>query len=68
MQWRGPLGLQFSNPVGLIDLFPTVVHLATGLELPRGAEVDTSGLPLGGVSLMSQAGLNNVYTFSQYPR
>ncbi|KAH9256386.1 hypothetical protein BASA81_005643 [Batrachochytrium salamandrivorans] len=63
------VGYTSNNPVGTIDLFPTVVHLATGKELVMDATVDTSNLPLPGRSVLSENGKDvTVYTFSQYPR
>jgi len=62
-----PRGVIRTDPVGSIDIFPTVVYLATGIDLPRGSIVDDSGLPLDGQNLVRP---NNTrpYTFAQYPR
>lgn len=63
------VGYTSNNPVGTIDLFPTVVHLATGRELALDAMVDSSNLPLPGRSVLAGKGKDvTVYTFSQYPR
>lgn len=60
------IGKQRHDPVNTIDVFPTVVHLATGVELEHNAIVDASNLTVSGRSLLGNR--ENVYTFSQYPR
>ena len=58
-----------TDPVNLVDLFPTVVHLATDLNLPREATVDTSGMQLDGWSVLQKdRPVLSLYTFSMMPR
>jgi iduronate 2-sulfatase len=54
------------DPVDLVDIFPTIVDLATGQSLGRQAKVDNSGIPIDGRSLVSSR--RSLYAFSQYPR
>ena len=55
-----------TDPVSLVDVFPTVVELGTGQRLGHKARVDNSSLPLDGRSLLHNS--PSLYAFSQYPR
>lgn len=58
-----------TDPVGLHDLFPTIVHLATDINLPHNAIIDESGIALDGKSVLQpKRDTLQVYTFAHYPR
>ena len=58
-----------TDPINLVDLFPTVVHLATDVVLPREATVDTSGMQLDGWSVLQKdRPVLSLYTFSMVHR
>ena len=61
-------GVVRTEPVSLVDLFPTVVQLAVGVNLPSQAVVDNSGIPIDGRSVLSSKEKISTYTFSVYPR
>jgi len=57
------------DPVDLTNVFPTVIHLATGDDLAWKAQVDASGIPLDGKSVIQASRpVLAIYAFSQYPR
>jgi hypothetical protein len=56
------------DPVDLVDVFPTLIHIATGRRPAVAAAVDESGLVLDGKSLYAFDSQQSAFAFSQYSR